>query len=128
MESPLRASVGAVGSGHAVFAVLLQAVQAAVAFAAGIHHAADADEVTRGEIPDGGTYPADPADDFVAGHQRVVLGAPFAAGCVHVRVAEAAEFDGDLDVVVLRRPAGDGQRNKAAVAGRGAVRRGQPGA
>ena len=66
---------------------------------------------------------ADPAHDLVPGNQRVILGAPFAAGGVNVRVAEAAEFDGDLDVVRLGCPPGERQRHEAAVPGRCAIRR-----
>ena len=111
----VAAVLRAVGPGHAVFAVLFQAVEAAVAFTAGIDQAADADTLAGGEIVDGGTDPADAAHDFVAGDQRVVLGAPLSARGVDVRVAEPAEFDVDLDVVFLRRPARNRQGNQAAV-------------
>ena len=62
-------AVGAgVGGDHAVEAVLLVAVAAVGALAAGVDHAADADAVADVVAGDVGADLGDDADDLVAGH------------------------------------------------------------
>jgi hypothetical protein len=117
----IPAVLGAVGPRHALLAVLLEPGQAALAFPAGVDDAADAHEVTGGEVIHVRTDTADAAHDFVSGDQRIVLCAPFPARGVHVRVAQAAKFDGDFHVIRLRCATRNGQRNQPAGAGHGSA-------
>jgi len=64
-----------------------------------IHEAADAGDVAFLEIRHVGTGLDYPADDFVAGDAGVDGAGPFAAGGMHVRVADPAKQDLNLHVV-----------------------------
>jgi len=61
------------------------------------------------------------ADDFVARNARKEGAGPFGAHLVEVGVADAAEGDVDLHVVLARRAAGDVHRFERFVGGVGAV-------
>ena len=94
-------------------------LQAVVALAAGVDHAADADAVADGVPGDLGADLGDDAGDLVAGDQRVGLRAPVAADGVDVGVADAGELDVDQDVVRADVAALDGG------GGQGPARRGR---
>ena len=98
----------AVGADVALEAVLLLALLAVHALAAGVHHAADADAVADRVLGDLGANLGDDAGDFVAGDQRVLLGAPVTADGVDVGVADAGELDVDQDIVGSHFAAFDG--------------------
>ena len=86
-----------------VGAELLEAGLALGAGAVGVDHAADRGEVARLELGDGGADLGDAADDLVAGNAGIDGGhhaAPLVAGLVEVGVADAAEEDLDLHVVL----------------------------
>lgn len=110
-----------IGADVSAFAILLQAFEAAIALAAGVHQATDAHQVSGHEVVDGGAHPTDPAHDFVAWDERIALGTPFAPRRVDIGVAKTAEVDLDLDVVFLGNAAGHCQRDKTAFRGSGAV-------
>ena len=113
-----------VGEGH-VGAELLEAGLALGAGAVGVDHAADGGEVAGLELGDGGADLGDAADDLVAGHAGVDGGhhvAPLVAGLVQVGVADAAEEDFDLHVVlggIAARDRGGGKRRCCAGSGIG---------
>ena len=97
-------AVGAgVGGDHALEAVLLVAVAAVGALAAGVDHAADADAVADPVAGDVGADLGDDADDLVAGDDGEGLRAPVAVDGVDVGVADAGVLDLDQDVVRVRR-------------------------
>ena len=107
---------GAVGAGVAGEAVLLLALQAVDALAAGVDHAADADAVADGVLGDFRADLGDDAGDLVAGDQRVLLRAPVAADGVDVGVADAGVLDLDQDVVRANVAALDGGGDEGSVA------------
>ena len=113
------ASVPGVGStvraGVAAFTILFQSVEAALTFAAGVHHATDAHAVSGSEVLDGGTDTRHASDNLVPRNQGVRRHTPFGADRVHVGVAKSAELDGDLDVVFFRGAPGHRQRNESAI-------------
>ena len=78
---------------------MLEVGLAGFAAAAGVDHAADADQIADfvlGDIrTDGGNF----ADDLVARHQRVNGNAPLVAGLMDVGMAHAAVENLDRDVV-----------------------------
>ena len=91
-----------VGEGH-VGAELLQARLALGAGAVGVHQAADGGQVAGFELGDRGADFGDAADDLMAGNAGVDGGhhaAPLVAGLVEIGVADAAEENLDLDVVL----------------------------
>src|SRR5581483_4988522 len=79
-------------------AVVLQAAQAGVALAAGADEAADADGVARLHLAHASAGLCHPADDLVAGDQRVRGAGPFVPHLVQVRMADPAEEDVDRHV------------------------------
>ena len=105
----------------AVEAVLLLALQAVGALAAGVDHAADADAVADGVLGHAGADLGDDAGDLVAGDQRVLLRAPVAADGVDVGVADAGELDLDQDVVRADVAAFDGGGDEVLGSGRRCV-------
>jgi len=112
---------GGVGHGRAFEAVLLQALGAGLAVAAGVDHATDTDQVAdlvRGDLV---THRGDPANDLVAGHQRVHGDAPFVARLVDVGMANATVEDLDGDVVRARGAALEGHGGQGAGRGLGGV-------
>ena len=70
----------AIGAGEAVLAVLLLAMLAGLAVAAGIDQAAHADRVTGLEAGHAGAHRAHAADDLVAGDDRVRASSPSRSG------------------------------------------------
>ena len=91
-----------VGEGH-VRAELLEAGLALGAGAVGVDQAADRGQVAGLEFGYGGADLGDAADDLMAGNAGVDGGhdaAPLIAGLVEVGVADAAEEDLDLHVVL----------------------------
>ncbi|BCW07172.1 hypothetical protein NtRootA1_33100 [Arthrobacter sp. NtRootA1] len=99
----------------APLAVLLQPVQAALALAAGIHEAANANAVTRSEILHSSTHPRYPADDLMARNQRIWWQTPFATCRMNIGVAKTAKLDRDLHIVFLGRTARDSKRYQPTV-------------
>src|SRR5206468_10227607 len=87
------------GKGGAVLAVLLEALLARGAAAAGVDHAAHADGVADLELLHPRADPRDLPDDLVPHHQRVLRRAPLAAHGVQVGVADAAVLNVDRHVV-----------------------------
>ncbi len=90
---------GPVGADVSFEAVLLLAVAAVDALAAGVHHAADAYAVADSVLGDVRTHLCDDSGDLVARGQRVGLCAPVPADGVDVRVADAGELDLDEHIV-----------------------------
>ena len=91
-----------VGEDH-VGAELLESGLALGAGAVGVHQAADRGQVAGLEFGHGGADLCDAADDLMAGNAGVDGGhhaAPLIAGLVEIGVADAAEEDLDLDVVL----------------------------
>ncbi len=99
--------LGSIGHDHG-WGELFEAFLAMGAGEVGIDEAADAGDVSGFEAGDGGADLGDTADDFMAGDGWVFGEAPFVAGEVEVRVADAAVEDFDLDVAVCGLAAGDG--------------------
>ena len=92
--------IGAVtGKGRAFFGKLFEAVLAAFAFAARIHHATDAGNVAFLELFDVRTHFGYASDDFMAGHARIRGAMPLVADDVQIRMADAAKKNLDLHVV-----------------------------
>ena len=103
-----------IGEAH-VRAELLEAGLALGACAVGVDEAANGGEVADLELRHGGADAGDAADDLVAGDAGVDGGhhfLPLVARLVEVGVADAAEEDFDLDVVVCRVAAFDGGGRK----------------
>ena len=88
-----------VGWVEAPFAILLQALTAGTASAAGIDHAADSGEVARLEKGRFGAGLGHPADNFMSRKARVDRIMPFVAGLMQVGMANAAIENFDLDVL-----------------------------
>src|SRR5207237_1444133 len=82
------------------FAIILLAMDAGVALAAAVDHAADADEIADLVARRARPGAAHPADDLVSGHAGVDGVAPFVLHLMDVRMANAAEQDVDLDLAV----------------------------
>jgi catalase (peroxidase I) len=78
---------------------LLEVGLAGFATAAGVNHAADADQIAYFVFSDIRTDGGNFAYDFVAGHQGVNGNAPFVAGLMDVGMAHAAVENLDRDVV-----------------------------
>lgn len=111
-----HAALAVVGADEAVLAVLLEAVRAARAGAAGIDHAADADHVAGLETRHFRAGRRHAADDLVARHHRVDRVAPLVARLVQVGVADASVEDLDLDVEIAQRASLDFEGASGAVA------------
>ena len=111
-----------VSEGH-IRAELLEAGLALGAGAVGIDHAADRGEVAGLELRDCGADLGDAADDLVAGNARVDRrhhAAPLVADLVEIGVADAAEENFDLYVVlggIAPRDRGGGKRRCRAGSG-----------
>jgi hypothetical protein len=86
-------------------AMVLLSVTAALAGKAAIYHATDACSVSHFEFQNILTDGCDDPDDLMARNLWVLLRSPVTANLVNVRVADAAEFDVDQDVIVADRPA-----------------------
>ena len=96
---------------NAVRAELFQALFAVLTGAVGINHAANRGEVAGLEVLDGGTDLGDAADDLVsrrAGVNRGHEAGPLVANRMKIGMADAAEEDFDLYVVLGRIAAVDG--------------------
>ena len=96
------------------------------ALPARIDETADADRVAGPEPGDVGAGLGDPADDFVARHHREHRPAPFVAGLVDVRVANAAIEDVDQHLVraglaAVDRKRGQGRKRVLRGVGSGLV-------
>ena len=72
------------------------------AFEAGVHEAADADQVADLVLRHLGADSADAPDNLVARHEGIFRAAPFVAGRVDVAVADAAMGDVDQHVIGLQ--------------------------
>lgn len=106
-----RAPVGAVvGFRVAVVAILLEALPAVAAFAAGIHEHAYADNVSRLEFAGPAADSLDAADDLMTGHAGIERAAPDLARAIEIRVADPAIFDLDPYVARTRLPARKAER------------------
>ncbi len=79
-----------VSFGIAFIAILLKAITAISAFAAGIHHHPYTGDVACPKLGDCVANGADPADHLMAWHARIERAAPFIANPVQVRMADAA--------------------------------------
>ena len=97
-----------VGAGHAFHAILLQAVFAGGAVAAGIHHATDTHHISDFKAADIVAHGGHMADDLVAGDHRVQGAAPVVFGEMNIGVADAAVINLDRHVVRARRAPLDG--------------------
>lgn len=93
---PIR---GGVSHGRAFEAILLEVRLTGFAAAAGVDHAADADQIAYLVTGDIRTDSGDFSDDLMAGHQRINGNAPFVACLVDVGVADAAVKNFDRHVV-----------------------------
>ena len=101
--------VGAViGARRPGDAILLQALDAVLARAAGVDEAADAGEIAFLELRDLATDAADAADDLMSGNVRIDGVVPFVAGGMQVGMADAAIEDLDLDILRARIAALEG--------------------
>ena len=130
-DDPLRvAAVGGglpvhlgavVGEGGAALAELLEPAPARVAAAAGVHHAADAGEISGAEPLHPRAHARHLSDDLVARHHREERAAPLVADLVEVGVAHAAERDVDDDVPRTGLAAGELERRDGRGGGRGSV-------
>ncbi|MNH15731.1 hypothetical protein D3C79_753500 [compost metagenome] len=112
---------GGVGHGRAFQAVLLQVLGTGLAVAAGIDHAANADQVTDLVRRYLLAHRSDAADDLVPGHQRVHGNAPLIAGLMDVGVANATVEDLDGDIVRARAATLEGHGCQGAGRGLGGV-------
>ena len=111
-------AVGAgVGGHHAVEAVLLVAVAAVGALAAGVDHAADADTVTDPVAGDVGADLGDDTHDLVSRHDGERLGSPVAVDGVDVGVTDPGVLDLDEDVVRADVAAFDDGRGQGLAGG-----------
>ena len=79
------------------FLTVLAAIQAAAALGA------DADAIAHGDILDVRADRRHLPDNFMADNDWVVAGPPARVDGVHVRAADAAVRDGDLDEIVRQR-------------------------
>ena len=95
-------------------AVVLITLLAGLAFAAAVHHAADADLVAHLEAGDVGAHSSDEATDLVTRHHGEDATAPFLAGLVHVRVADAGVLDVNGNVVRAHSTTLDRVRHQGA--------------
>ena len=102
-----------IGADQALLAILLEALVAGRAIAAASDHAADPDRVADREAGHLGADRADMSDDFVAGHAGIERAAPFGADRVQVRMADAAIFDLDLNIL------GPGSRRSMSIGSSG---------
>ena len=102
-------------------AVVLITLLAGLAFAAAVHHAANADLVTHLEAGDVGAHSGDEATDLVARHHREDGAAPFLSGLVHVRVAYAGVLDVNGNIVRAHGTALDRVRHQGAGRHQGGV-------
>lgn len=88
---------------HLVLAVGLVVALAFLAVQTRVDLRADAHAVANLGVRYLGADLDDVADDLVARHQRPVLVAPAARGRVHIRAANAAGRDLDVNVVIAKR-------------------------
>lgn len=87
------------------------------AFTAGIHHATDSGQIALFEFLYARTGFGHSADDFVSGHARIGRAAPFIARLMHIRVANAAIQDLNLNLLRVRITVGEGERDKRRIGG-----------
>ena len=114
----LAVHLGAVvGEGRALLAELLEVALAGVAVAAGVDHAADADQVAGLELRHLAPTARHAAHDLVARDHGEDGAAPLVARLVDVGVADAAEEDVDQHVVRARVAALDGERREGGAGG-----------
>jgi hypothetical protein len=102
-----------IGEGY-VWAELLESILALVAVTVRVNHAANCSNIAWLEPGDCGTNLGDAANDLMSRNAWIDCRrrAPFATDSVKVRVANTAEKDFDLNVVVIRLSSRDRHRSK----------------
>jgi hypothetical protein len=102
-----------IGESH-VWTELLESILALVAVTVRVNHAANCSNVTWLEPGDCRANLGDAANDLMSRNAWIDSGrrAPFATDSVKVRVANTAEKDFDLNVVVIRLSSRDRHRSK----------------
>jgi len=86
-------------------AELLQSFAALDTPAAGIDEAANPHVLPGSEFCNPGSNRSDDSGDFMPRHHGKDRASPFIAGLMDIRVADAAEFDFDSDVIIASGPA-----------------------
>jgi hypothetical protein len=129
----LRLSAGlcvraSVGHGEAVLAVVLVPFLAAGAGVARIDETADGNPLANLHLLDVVADLRHAADDLVAGKAWKDRHSPFVACEVNVRMANATELDGDLNVPPSRRAAFELKRGKGRISRQGCISFGEHGA
>jgi hypothetical protein len=93
----------------AAIAELLEVRPAIFASAAGINHAAHADQIALAKFLHVGSNLPDAPDDLVTRNAGVSRAAPLVPHCMQIRVAHAAKQNIDLDVIRRRLAAVEGK-------------------
>jgi len=104
-----------------VVAVIFETLVAIRALLTAVDDASDADEISDLVALDMGANRRNPPNDLVSGDAGIECAGPFRTNLVKIGMTDAAEGNGDLNVVCADRAAGDIERLERLVAGVSAV-------